>query len=69
MAIDEDVRAIKDRMREWAQLLVERKAFPLLLVYVGPDSELRFLTAAPPGTIAIAEVLERAAAAIRIESN
>jgi hypothetical protein len=69
MPTDEDVRAIKDRMREWAGLLVERKAFPLLLVYVGPDGELRFLTTAPPGTVQVAEALERAAAAIRIESN
>ena len=69
MATDDDIRAIKDRMREWAGLLVERKAFPLLLVYVGQDNELRFLTTAPPGTIAIADALERAAASIRIESN
>ena len=41
MPTDEDVRAIKDRMREWAGLLVERKGFPLLLVYVGPDGELQ----------------------------
>jgi hypothetical protein len=69
MPNDEDVRAIKDRMREWAGLLVERKAFPLLLVYVDPTGESRFLTTAPPGTIQIAEALERAAASIRIESN
>jgi hypothetical protein len=69
MPTDDDVRAIKDRMREWAGLLVERKAFPLLLVYVGPDNELRFLTTAGPGTIQVADALERAAASIRIESN
>jgi hypothetical protein len=65
MATNDDVKAIENRMAEWTRILVERKAFPLLLVYVGQDSELRFLTTAPPGTVQIAEALEGAAAKIR----
>jgi hypothetical protein len=65
MATNDDVEAIENRMAEWARILVERGGFPLMLVYVTPDSELRFLTTAGPGTIPIAEALEGAAARIR----
>ncbi len=69
MVTPDDVASIKARMAEWTGLLVERGAFPLLLVYVGKDNELRFFTTAPPGTVAIAEALELAAKRIRAESN
>jgi hypothetical protein len=69
MPTDDDVKAVKDRMAEWTQLLVERGAFPLLLVYVGPDNELRFFTTAAPGTIQVADALALAAERIRAASN
>ena len=62
----DDAPVVLNRMIEWAGMLIERNAFPLLLVYVGPDNEPRFLTTAPPGCIPVADALERAAASIRL---